>query len=77
MSLIHVECYAGYRGDERPARFLLGAQSYEIKEVDDRWYSPGATYFRVIADDGNLYVIRHDEQLDRWTLEGFRARTGR
>ncbi len=77
MRTVVVECYAGYRGDERPVRFVLGGQAYEIDEVDDRWYSPEATYFRVVANDGNIYVLRHDEHLNEWTLEGFRARPAR
>jgi len=44
-----------------------------VADVDDQWYSPDAKYFRVRADDGNLYVLRHEEQQDLWTLEGFRA----
>ena len=73
MSLMRVECYAGYRGDQRPLRFTLGAGHYEVREIEDQWYSPDATYFRVRADDGNIYVLRHEEILDQWTLEGFRA----
>jgi len=70
---VAVECYSGYRADERPLRFALGERQYEVKEVDDQWYSPEARYFRVRASDGNLYVLRHDEPRDRWSLEGFRA----
>ena len=43
-------------------------------EVEDRWYSPEAVYFRVVASDGNRYVLCHDEKLDVWKLEAFRAR---
>lgn len=68
-----VECYAGHCADERPLRFTLGGRKYEVAEMDDQWYSPGAKYFRLRADDGNLYVLRHDERQDVWTLEGFRA----
>jgi len=68
-----VECYAGHRADERPLRFTLSGRRYEVTEVDDQWYSPDAKYFRVRADDGNLYVLRHQEREDVWTLEGFRA----
>ena len=32
-----------------------------------------ASYFRVLATDGNYYVLRHDEAQDFWTLDGFRA----
>ncbi|HTZ72957.1 MAG TPA: hypothetical protein VMB47_03485 [Candidatus Aquilonibacter sp.] len=73
MNGIHVECYAGCRPDERPQRFSIRDRSFEVRELDGRWYSPGATYFRVLADDGNFYVLRHDEAQDLWTLDGFRA----
>jgi hypothetical protein len=73
MSSIRVECYAGYRGDQRPVRFTLGERTYEVRDIEDQWYSPAVIYFRVKADDGNIYVLRHDETQDQWTLEGFRA----
>ena len=73
MPEIRVECYAGYRADERPLRFILRGRSFEVAEVDDRWYSPGVIYFRVRATDGNFYVLRHDEGMDVWTLDAFRA----
>ena len=73
MSEIHVKCYAGYRSDQRPSQFTLHGRDYVVTELDDQWYSPDATYFRVRAQDGNFYVLRHDEGQDFWTLEGFRA----
>jgi len=73
MSDIHVECYAGHRADERPLRFVLRGREFEVRELDGRWYSPAASYFRVLATDGNYYVLRHDEAQDYWTLDGFRA----
>jgi hypothetical protein len=71
---LRVECHSGYKADERPLRFHLGAQAYEVREVLDQWYSPDATYFRLRADDGNLYVLRHalSPVADEWTLESFR-----
>jgi len=72
--LIEVESYSGHRADERPLRFSMGGRSYEVVEVEDRWYSPEAVYFRVVASDGNRYVLCHDEKLDVWKLEAFRAR---
>ena len=73
MNDIHVKCYAGYRPDQRPTRFTLRGREFQVEEVDDQWYSPGAIYFRVRADDGNFYVLRHDENADVWTLDAFRA----
>ncbi|NWG12018.1 MAG: hypothetical protein HXY20_00610 [Acidobacteria bacterium] len=72
MNVVQVECYSGYRPDQRPTKFKLGGRVYSVECVEDQWYSPSATYFRVRADDGNLYVLRHDEECDIWTLEAFR-----
>jgi hypothetical protein len=73
MSEIRVECYAGYRADERPLRFVLRGREFHVEELDGQWYSPAAVYFRVRASDGNFYVLRHDEAQDSWTLDAFRA----
>jgi hypothetical protein len=70
---IRVECYAGYKADERPLSFELCGRRFEVAEVQDRWYSPGAVYFRVRATDGNFYILRHEEGIDAWTLDAFRA----
>ncbi len=76
MSLqLKVECYAGYKADERPLRFTpqtRDARTYEVQEVLDRWYGVGYTCFRVRADDGNTYILRHQEREDTWSLDSFR-----
>jgi len=71
--IVRVECYAGYKADERPARGLLGRQMVEIAVVEDRWYSPGSTYFRILLSNGERYVLRRQEAQDVWTIEAFRA----
>ena len=71
--VIEVESYSGYKADERPRVLVLAGRRYEVLEVEDRWYSPGASYFRVLASDGNRYVIRHREETDEWSLEAFRV----
>ena len=75
MAEMRVECYSGYRADERPTRFTWHGHDFEIVEVEDKWYSPGATYFRVRIPDGDHFVLRHDEPQDIWTVDAFR--TGR
>jgi hypothetical protein len=75
--LLHVECYAGYKGDERPVRLQLGGEMVDVAEVEDRWYSPGATYFRVLLGNGERYVLRRADAQDLWTLEAFRSPTVR
>jgi hypothetical protein len=72
--ILHVECYSGYKADERPVRLRLNDGTREVVAIEDRWYSPGATYFRVLVDDGDRYLLRHEEAQDVWTLVGYRAR---
>jgi hypothetical protein len=70
---VEVETYSGYRADERPCRFVIGGVARDILTVEDRWYSPGDDWFRIRADDGNLYVLRHSREEDSWTVDAFRA----
>ena len=71
---VQVECHAGHKADERPLCFYLGGRRFEVKEVLDQWYGPEDVYFRVRADDENLYILRHQRfsDDDAWTLESFR-----
>ena len=72
---LKVECYAGYKADERPLRFAAlspNAPTREVKEVLDQWYGPGYQCFKVLADDDHHYVLKHSERDDVWTLESFR-----
>ena len=73
--LLKVECYAGYKADERPLRFTAqkaGARTFEVKEVLDQWCGVGYCCFKVRADDGAIYILKHTETDDIWTLESFR-----
>jgi hypothetical protein len=75
--LVRVETYSGFKADERPLRLHLGGRTLEVTAVEDLWYSPGETYFRVLTDDGDRYVLRHTEAQDVWSLSAFRAVTRR
>jgi hypothetical protein len=72
---LQVECYSGYRAEERPLRFRMlapGATSREVVEILDRWYGVGYRCFKVRADDGNIYILRHLESEDAWELDSYR-----
>ena len=72
---IRVECYAGYRGEETPRAFWLGENRLEVKEVLDRWLAPDHRYFKVQADDNDIYILRHEVQSDDWELTLFQKRS--
>ena len=69
---VRVHCYSGHKGDERPVCFELGERAYLVVEVSDQWYGPDADFFKVRADDGNLYILRRHRESSEWTLESFR-----
>lgn len=66
-----VESYSGHRGEQEPRAFRMGERRLGVIEIVDRWIGPDYRYFRVSADDGNLYVLRRDDAKDEWTLGAF------
>jgi hypothetical protein len=68
---VRVECYAGHRGEETPRRLWIGGRAVEVVEVFDRWLSPDHRYFKLKGSDGDIYILRHDTEADRWELTLF------
>jgi hypothetical protein len=73
MKVVQVISYAGYKADESPRFLKLGETTLTIAQIEDRWYSPGETLFRVVTESGDRYLLRHLEAQDIWTLEGYRS----
>jgi len=69
---IAVQTYAGYKGDERPVSFSLEVRTLQIIEIVDRWYEPDHSSFKVVADDGRTYLLRHDLNANDWELVDLR-----
>ena len=71
---LDVECYSGHKADERPIRFRLDSHEYLVEEVLDQWYGPSDVFFKLRADDGNLYILRRETSTPEgiWYLESFR-----
>ncbi len=72
---LRVECYAGYRADERPTRFSLSGRTVNVAEVLDRWMGVDHRYFKVRGDDGDLYILRQDTEAGSWELVLFERGT--
>lgn len=68
---IRVECYAGYRGEQEPVAFWLGERRLAVRAIVDRWFAPAQRWFRVEADDGDVYVLRYDEPSGAWEIAAF------
>jgi hypothetical protein len=71
---VTVECYAGRKADERPLRFRLDEHQYAVTEVLDSWQGPEHVFFKVRADDGCIYILRHTTSVPDgdWDLVSFR-----
>ena len=69
---IHVECYAGHRGEETPRVLVLGDRRVEVTEVLDQWLAPDHRYFKLRGDDGHVYIVRHDVGSQVWEMTMFR-----
>ena len=65
---LQVECRGGPQEESVPQRFTLGDRSLEVVEVLDRWLAPESRYFKLRADDGAVYILRHNVEEARWDL---------
>jgi hypothetical protein len=72
---IRVECYAGFRAEQEPLAFWLGVRRLVVRAIVDRWFAPGERWFKVHADDGHVYILRHNESSDGWELSAFTCGT--
>ena len=71
---VEVECYSGRKADERPVRFRLDGRDYLVEVLLDQWYGPKDLFFKVRANDGNVYILRRCSSAPEgeWSLESFR-----
>ena len=56
--MIKVECYSGHKVNERPIAFSLSHSRFNVKEIIYRWYGENSVYFKVKADDENIYLLK-------------------
>ena len=73
---IQVDCYCGYRGEQEPRRLRFGMRTLAVAEILDRWLGPDHRYFKLLGEDGNSYILRHDVQSHEWSLVRYRRATG-
>ncbi|HED01003.1 MAG TPA: hypothetical protein ENN18_11610 [Proteobacteria bacterium] len=69
MRSLKVQCYSGYKADEKPVSFVLDSNRLIVEKIIDQWRGPEFKYFKVLADDGKAYLLRHDEENNEWVLE--------
>ena len=72
---IQVECYSGYKSNERPIAFTFQNRRREISEIVDRWYEGGVkpddpviNYFKIKTNDGTIFILRYLANSDNWLI---------
>jgi hypothetical protein len=69
--VLQVECYAGHRGEETPRALVIGGRRITVVQVLDRWLAPDYRYFKLLGDDGDVYIVRYDALANTWELTMF------
>lgn len=65
---VRVETYMDEGGVEKVRRVRFDSRQIEIAENLDQWHGPDYRYFKVRGNDGNLYILRHNETRADWEL---------
>jgi hypothetical protein len=72
---IDVQCYSGYKANERPIAFTYQKQRREVVEIVDRWYeggleagNPDVSYFKVRTIEGEIFLLRYVSLFDAWSI---------
>jgi hypothetical protein len=68
MESVTVESYAGSQAEEHPLRFYIDKRKIEIISIEKRWLTPGCRCFKVLGDNGCLYVLEYNSHKDTWSL---------
>ena len=73
---LRVECGPGLGGEAEPLAVRFGTRRVGVRAIVDRWFAPSRRWFRIDADDEQLYVLRHDQATGEWDLAALTRRDG-
>jgi hypothetical protein len=71
---LRVECGSALSGEVEPLAVWFGTRRVAVRAIVDRWFAPNRRWFRIDADDGQLYVLRHDQGTGEWDLAALTRR---
>jgi hypothetical protein len=64
---IKVKCYSGYAYPEEPRSFVWQEKELGIASVEKAWQEPGKRLFRVVTEDGRLFVLCYNGADGQWS----------
>lgn len=71
-----IECYAGYRSDQRPIRFTREGREHRVTGISSSRREPDREVFSVVTESGEAFTLRRYLETDRWTAEPARSGKG-
>jgi hypothetical protein len=74
---VHVVAYSGYKANERPLHFLMDDRKLEVVNLIDRWYGEEHDYFKILANDGKVYLLQWQRGPDLWFVVRVGERMGK
>jgi len=63
-----VQCYSGYKADERPLAFRVGLRNLKVLKILDTSRDPDHFYFKVQTEDGGLFLLKHLQTEETWMV---------
>lgn len=65
---IKVHTYSGYKADEYPIWFEQEGNRLKVLEIKSSWLEPTYEAFKVLADDGHIYILKNHYKDEIWEL---------
>jgi len=63
-----VECRSETEYAERPLAFYWRGEWLHVDELLSRWRTPEGKWFRVAAQNGEVFELHYNEALDEWLI---------
>jgi hypothetical protein len=55
-------------GTGKIVSFTLYDKHFTVREILDIWHGRDHVYYKLIAEDNILYILKHDLETDTWEL---------
>lgn len=68
---VRVETHTEHGREEMPSRFYFDERCIKVAENVDCWCGSDYSYFKVLGDDGNVYILHLDEKRNEWDMTLF------
>lgn len=65
---VWAETYVDKDGVEKLRRIRFDSRQVEVTDNIDQWHGRDYRYFKVKANDGGVYILRHSETRADWEL---------